>query len=194
MPCIYFMHLKHYLEMRFKASPNCQRDSEVKNYCARCCFQGLSAMWGTQHYVHHTMGHNTWQGQPTWEKDLMVVIYKLVSKERICPPSRQSVGSRRGPVREEQRKAGFLSEKPRCWGVKEHHVGERAGRKYQELGRSQVKEFEAFLLSPRRAVKDSVLNRTGSPPHVVFRIILSCCVEVKGGIARMGDKVPLARI
>lgn len=72
-------------------------------------------------------------------------------------------------------------------------MGERAGRKYQELGRSQAKEFEAFLLSPRRAVKDSVLNRTGSPPHV-FRIIISCCVEVKGGIARMGDKVPLARI
>ena len=39
-------------------------------------------------------------------------------------------------------------------------MGERAGRKYQELGRSQAKEFEAFLLSPRRAVKDSVLNRT----------------------------------
>ena len=92
---MHFMHLKHYLEMRFKASPNCQRDSEVK-YCARCCLQGLSAMWGTQNYVHQTMGYNTWKGQPAWEKDLMGVIYKLVSEERTCPPSRQSVGVRAG--------------------------------------------------------------------------------------------------
>ena len=55
-------------------------------------------------------------------------------------------------------------------------MGERAGRRYRELGRSQAKEFEAFILSPRRAVKDCAEKDRITSTRCVQNIP-SCCVE-----------------
>lgn len=89
----------------------------------------------------------------------------------------------RGPGRDEQRKGGFSAENARCWGLKKHRVevavvGGWAGGT-ERAGQEPAERVWSISLSPWRAVKDSVMGRTWSYPHFVFRIIPGCCVEVE---------------